>query len=199
MREICVRSLGWEKPPEQGMATHSSILAYWNGYWILLFKKKTNCLGTFLAVQKLRLCLPMQGLRVWSLVRKPRSHALQAKSQNRKQKQYCNKCSKDSENGPHPKKKANYLNSSDFPGGSGVKNLPANAGETGSIPGSGRSPGEGNGNPLQHSCLGNPRDREDRRAAVHGVAELDTTEQLNNERTDLQSSVHFRGIAKWFT
>ena len=77
-----------------------------------------------------------------------------------------------------------------------VKNLPANAGETGSIPGSGRSPGEGNGNRLQYSCLGNPRDREDRRAAVHGVAELDTTEQLNNERTDLQSSVHFRGIAK---
>ena len=40
-----------------------------------------------------------------------------------------------------------------FPGGS-VKNLPANAGDTGSIPGLGRSPGEGNGNPLQYSCLG---------------------------------------------
>ena len=49
-----------------------------------------------------------------------------------------------------------------FPGGSVVKNLPANAGDTGdtgSIPGSGRSPGEGNGNPLQYSYLENPMDR----------------------------------------
>ena len=45
------------------------------------------------------------------------------------------------------------------PGGSGVKNPPANAGDMGSIPGSGISPGEGNGNPLQDSCLGNPMDR----------------------------------------
>ena len=43
-----------------------------------------------------------------------------------------------------------------FPGGSVVKNPPANAGDVGSIPGSGRSPGEGNGNPLQYSCLENP-------------------------------------------
>ena len=41
-----------------------------------------------------------------------------------------------------------------------VKNLPTNAGDMGSIPGSGRFPGEGNGNPLQYSCLGNPMDRE---------------------------------------
>ena len=40
-----------------------------------------------------------------------------------------------------------------------VKNLPANAGDAGLIPGLGRSPGEGNGNPLQYSCLGNPMDR----------------------------------------
>ena len=46
-----------------------------------------------------------------------------------------------------------------FPGGSVVKNLPANAGDAGSIPGFGRSPGGGNGNPLQYSCLGNPTDR----------------------------------------
>ena len=46
-----------------------------------------------------------------------------------------------------------------FPGGSVVKNWPANAGDTGSIPGPGRSPGEGNGNPLRSSCLGNPMDR----------------------------------------
>ena len=46
-----------------------------------------------------------------------------------------------------------------FPGGSMVKNPPANAGDMGSIPGSGISPGGGNGNPLQYSCLGNPMDR----------------------------------------
>ena len=46
-----------------------------------------------------------------------------------------------------------------FPGVSVVKNLPANAGDAGSIPGSGRFPGEGNGNPLQCFSLGNPMDR----------------------------------------
>ena len=44
----------------------------------------------------------------------------------------------------------------DFPGGTVVKNLPANEGDTDSIPGLGRSSGEGNGNPLQYSCLENP-------------------------------------------
>ena len=48
----------------------------------------------------------------------------------------------------------------DFPDGSVVKNLPAIAGDTGTIPGSGRSPGEGNGPLLQYSYLGNPVDRE---------------------------------------
>ena len=46
-----------------------------------------------------------------------------------------------------------------FPGGSEVKESASNAGDSGSIPGSGRSPGEGNGSPLQYSCLGNPMDR----------------------------------------
>ena len=50
-----------------------------------------------------------------------------------------------------------------------IKNLPASAGDVGSIPGSGRSPGEGNGNPLQYSCLGNPMDRGTWWATVHGV------------------------------
>ena len=45
-----------------------------------------------------------------------------------------------------------------FPGGSAVKNLPANTGDAGSISGLGRFPGEGNGNPLQYSCLGSPLD-----------------------------------------
>ena len=57
-----------------------------------------------------------------------------------------------------------------FPGGSVVKNPPANAGDVDLIPGSGRSPREGNGNPLQYSCLGNSMDREAWRATVQGVA-----------------------------
>ena len=58
-----------------------------------------------------------------------------------------------------------------------VKNLPANTGDVGSIPGWGRFPGEGSGNSLQFSCLGNPMDRGAWWAAVHGVAkELDMAE-----------------------
>ena len=65
----------------------------------------------------------------------------------------------------------------DFPGGSVVKHLPANAKDVGFIPGLGRSSGEGNDNPLQYSCLGNPMDRGTWRLyIVHGVAkELDKT------------------------
>ena len=58
-----------------------------------------------------------------------------------------------------------------FPGGSVVKNPLANEGNVSSMPESGRSPGEGNGNPLQYSCLGNPMDRGAWRTTVHGVAE----------------------------
>ena len=57
-----------------------------------------------------------------------------------------------------------------------VKNLPANAGDKGSIPESGRSPGEGNGSPLQYSCLENPMDRGTWWATVHGIRKSDTTE-----------------------
>ena len=61
-----------------------------------------------------------------------------------------------------------------FPGGSVAKNLPANAGDMGSIPGSGRSPGEGNGNPLQYSYLENPIDRGTWWVTVHGVTREST-------------------------
>ena len=59
-----------------------------------------------------------------------------------------------------------------FPGGASDKDLPASAGDRrdmGLIPGSGRSPGVGNGNPFQYSCRDNPTDREAWRATVHGL------------------------------
>ena len=63
-----------------------------------------------------------------------------------------------------------------FPGGSVVENLPANAEDMGLIPGSRRSPGRGNGNPLQYSCLENFMYRGAWQATVHGVAKsLDMT------------------------
>ena len=62
----------------------------------------------------------------------------------------------------------------DFPGGSDSKASVYNAGDPGSIPGLGRSPGEGNGNPLQYYCLENPMDRGAWQAAVYGVAKSQT-------------------------
>ena len=61
-----------------------------------------------------------------------------------------------------------------LPGGSEVKASTFNAGDLGSIPGLGRSPGEGNGNPLQYSCLENPMDGGAWWAIVHGVAKSQT-------------------------
>ena len=80
-----------------------------------------------------------------------------------------------------------------------------NAGDLGSIPGSGRSPGEGNGNPLQYSCLENSMDRGAWQATVHRVAESDRTERLT--RMYILFHVHFhsglsKGIAYnslWYT
>ena len=66
------------------------------------------------------------------------------------------------------------------------KNLHVNAGGAGSIPGSGGSPREGNGKPLQSFCLGNPMDRGARKAIDHGAAEeSDVTECLNNNKAHL--------------
>ena len=61
-------------------------------------------------------------------------------------------------------------------GGSAVKNLPTGAGDSGSIPESGRFPGEENGSPLQYSCMENPMDIGSWPAIVHGVTESDTIE-----------------------
>ena len=62
----------------------------------------------------------------------------------------------------------------DFPGGLVVKNLIASGGDVGLVPGLGRSLGEGNGNTLQYSCLGNPMDRGAWRATVHRVTKSQT-------------------------
>ena len=79
-----------------------------------------------------------------------------------------------------------HLHTSTFtstcPGGSVVKNLPANARDAGLTPGLGRSPGEGNGKPLQYSSLGNPMDRGAWRGTDHGVAKSQT--QLNSSNNN---------------
>ena len=73
-----------------------------------------------------------------------------------------------------------------FPGGSDSRESACNAGDLGSTPGSGRSPGEGNGNPLQYSCLENSMDRGAWRATVHGVAKswIHTTEHSSLTTTN---------------
>ena len=70
-----------------------------------------------------------------------------------------------------------FMNKMGLPGGSVVKNPPATAGDVGSIPGLGRSPGEGHGNPLRYSCLENPMSRGAWWATVHGVSK---SQKLSN-------------------
>ena len=71
-----------------------------------------------------------------------------------------------------------------FPGGSDGTESACNAGDLSLIPGSGRSPEEGNGKPLQYSCLENSMDRGALRATVHGGRESDMTEQLSLSRIE---------------
>ena len=86
-----------------------------------------------------------------------------------------------------------------FPGGSGVKNSPASAGDArdvGSIPGSGRSPGGKNGNPLQYSCLEIPLGRGAWWATMHwGHKESDTTEHVH-AHTHTHTHTHTQSIAQ---
>ena len=76
-----------------------------------------------------------------------------------------------------------------FPGGTSGKESASSAGDTGLIPGSGRFPGEGNGNPLQDSCLGNLMDRGTWWAIVHGVTKSQT--RLSDEKTPTSVRVYF--------
>ena len=89
-----------------------------------------------------------------------------------------------------------------FPGGSIVKNPPANPGDASSIPGLGRPPGVGNGNPFQYYCLENPMDRGPWWATVHEVAKSDMTKWLSmhahthahTHRVDLQCYMLVSGV-----
>ena len=78
-----------------------------------------------------------------------------------------------------------------FPDGSDGKGSVCNAGDPASIPGSGRSPGEGNGNPLQYSCLENPMDRGAWQATCSpwGHKESDTTERLDFTDAEVKSPI----------
>ena len=72
------------------------------------------------------------------------------------------------------------------------KNPPANVGDPGSVPGSGRSPGGGSGNPLQYSCLENPMDRGAWWATVRGSQKSRTAERLNNNNHNNNSFKGFK-------
>ena len=76
-----------------------------------------------------------------------------------------------------------------FPGSSLVKNLPDNAGDVGLIPGWGKSPGEGNGNLVQYSCLGNSMDRGSWGATDLGIAKDRTRQQWNNNNIGWEGRV----------
>ena len=71
-----------------------------------------------------------------------------------------------------------------------VKNPPRNAQDAGSIPGLGKSPGEGNGNPLQYSCLENPMDKGAWRATVHGFARVRPNLATKQRLVNMQEFPH---------
>ena len=85
-----------------------------------------------------------------------------------------------------------------LPGGSDNKKSACNAGGLGSIPGLGKSPGEGNGCPLQYSCLENPMNRGVWRATVHGVAKSDTTERLTLDDLIEEIRLHLASVVTCF-
>ena len=84
-----------------------------------------------------------------------------------------------------------------FPGGSVVKNCPAITGDVGSVSGSGRSLGVGNGNPLQYSCLENPMDRGAWQATVHGVAKSWTWLSTHRETFLVHRNLQWTGVVHW--
>ena len=144
MWEIWVQSLGWEDPLEKEKATHSGILA-WRIPWTVKsmgLQRVGHNWATFTFIFHSFLLTHSDEISIPSYL---------------------------SSNGKNPGLEL-WSQSRDFPGGSAVKNMPASAGDAGSIPMLGRSPGKGNGNPLQYSCWKIPKTRGAWRATVHGVA-----------------------------
>ena len=149
MWEIWVRFLGWEDPLEEDTATNSSILA-----WRIPWTRKSSGIQS------------MGSQRVghdWVTTLSLSPHIF-----------YCTLTLQIDIFFDHGIILFLYqINKrTGFPDGSVVKNPPANTGETGSIPGLERSPGEENGNQLQYSCLENPMDRGAWQATVHGLARV---------------------------
>ena len=143
-----VQSLGREDPLKKATATHSSILAWeisWTGGLQSMGSQESDMTWWSNHHPKIRLVFTF----------------LNVFGEEAKEEWYVMIC-------------ANYMK---YTGGPVVKNPPANAGDTrdmGSIPGSGRSPEEGNGNPPQHSCLKNPMNRGAWQAIVYEVAKSQT-------------------------
>ena len=176
MREIRVRFLGWEDPLEKEMAVHSSTLA-WKihgqrsliGYspWGRKESDTTERL-LHLAGTKCTSCGWKCGMGIW----------------------YDVSCER---GGPYRRPPSCLVRTlSLFQVWWEASNMiwlisACNAGDPSSVPGLGRSPGEGNGSPLQHSCLENPMDGGAWWAAVHGIAELDTAERLHFHFLSLSS------------
>ena len=158
MQETRVQSLGWEDPLEKGMTTHSSILAWripWMEELLGLQSMGSQRVGqdwvTFISLHFF--ISHASQFYLWNILNVIKVFWKRYK--------------------PTP----NYflmfltLNSGlGFPGGPESQESVCNAGDLGLISGLGRSPGKGNGNPLQYSCLENPMDRGAWRAIVHGFA-----------------------------
>ena len=139
MQDTQVRSLGQQDPLEKGMATHSSMLAW-----------------EIPRTEELVVHSP------WSCKESDTTEQLTLSLISYTRNDNMGTCpAKDTvKNSIQPERFTiwRFIHTLGFPGGSEGKASACNAGDPGSIPGSGRSPGEGNGNPLQYSCLENPMD-----------------------------------------
>ena len=174
MQETQVRSLGQEDPLEKEMATHSSILA-----WKIPWTEDPGRLQ-YMGSQRVRHDWATSlhkdfklSFKIYPINSKVVKFSLQKVSR------VLIKHHQHGQSGlqvvPDPLLYSYpVLYHGGFPGGSDSKESACNAGDLGLIPGSGRSPGEGNGNTLQYSCLDNFMDRETWWATVHGVTESRT-------------------------